>query len=168
MIDEYGNHILSEKELFELIYNENLNNNIVESSDEIINFKNILSEKDEDINIILYNKPNISIDEFHNNRKSEYFIPEKYLSIDLNEYFSKFKNENNSSRIDIELNLVKQFEIENVFKFLIYLKDIMVKKNIVWGIGRGSSVACYLLYCIEIHYIDSIKYNLDPHDFFHF
>ena len=30
--------------------------------------------------------------------------------------------------------------------------------NIVWGVGRGSSVASYCLYLLGIHKIDSIKY----------
>jgi DNA polymerase III alpha subunit len=35
----------------------------------------------------------------------------------------------------------------------------------VWGVGRGSSVSSYVLYLLNVHRIDSIKYNLDYQDF---
>jgi DNA polymerase III alpha subunit len=42
----------------------------------------------------------------------------------------------------------------------------MRSSNIVWGVGRGSSVASYALYLIGIHKIDPIKYNLSINEFF--
>jgi DNA polymerase III alpha subunit len=41
----------------------------------------------------------------------------------------------------------------------------MRKENIVWGVGRGSSVASYVLYLIGVHKIDSLYYNLDVEEF---
>jgi DNA polymerase III alpha subunit len=52
-----------------------------------------------------------------------------------------------------------------VLKYLKYLVDTMRKHNIVWGVGRGSSVASYCLYLLGIHRVDSIKYDLDIHEF---
>jgi len=52
-----------------------------------------------------------------------------------------------------------------VLKFMIYFVANMRKNNIVWGVGRGSSVASYVLYLIGIHKIDSLKYNLDVGEF---
>ncbi|NDG32954.1 hypothetical protein EB118_23165, partial [bacterium] len=40
------------------------------------------------------------------------------------------------------------------------------KNNIVWGVGRGSCVSSYILYLLNIHKIDSLKYNLDINEFF--
>ena len=51
-----------------------------------------------------------------------------------------------------------------VLKVLIYIIDTMRKNNLVWGIGRGSSVASYVLYLIGVHKVDS-KYNLDIKEF---
>ena len=53
----------------------------------------------------------------------------------------------------------------DLLSYLKYLVDTMRENNIVWGVGRGSSVASYVLYLIGIHKIDSIKYNLDIHEF---
>ena len=49
--------------------------------------------------------------------------------------------------------------------FMKYLVDTLRKNNVVWGVGRGSSVASYILYLIGVHKVDSIKYNLDINEF---
>jgi DNA polymerase III alpha subunit len=35
----------------------------------------------------------------------------------------------------------------------------------IWGVGRGSSVASYVLYLLGVHRIDSMFYDLDPSEF---
>ena len=49
--------------------------------------------------------------------------------------------------------------------YLKYLVDTMRENNIVWGIGRGSSVSSFILYLIGIHKINSIEYELDINEF---
>jgi DNA polymerase III alpha subunit len=41
----------------------------------------------------------------------------------------------------------------------------MKERNIVWGVGRGSSVASYVLFLIGTHKVDSVKYELDFNEF---
>jgi DNA polymerase III alpha subunit len=47
-----------------------------------------------------------------------------------------------------------------------YVVDTLRANNIVWGVGRGSSVSSYVLYLIGIHKIDSVKYDLPIDEFF--
>lgn len=56
--------------------------------------------------------------------------------------------------------------LEPLLKYMIYLVDLMRENKVVWGVGRGSSVASYILYLIGVHKIDSIKYDLDFKEFF--
>ena len=49
--------------------------------------------------------------------------------------------------------------------YLKYLVDTMRGNSIVWGVGRGSSVASYVLYLLGVHKVDSIKYDLDINEF---
>ena len=49
--------------------------------------------------------------------------------------------------------------------YLKYLVDTMREHNIVWGVGRGSSVASYCLYLLGVHKINSIKFELDIKEF---
>jgi len=53
----------------------------------------------------------------------------------------------------------------DLLKWLKYLVDTMRQNNIVWGVGRGSSVSSYVLYMLGVHKIDSLKYNLDFKEF---
>jgi DNA polymerase-3 subunit alpha len=46
-----------------------------------------------------------------------------------------------------------------------YLVDTLRKNNIVWGVGRGSSTASFVLYKLGIHKIDALHYNLDIAEF---
>jgi len=68
-------------------------------------------------------------------------------------------------RVTYELGEFESRKMMPVLKFMIYFVANMRKNNIVWGVGRGSSVASYVLYLIGIHKIDSLKYNLDVGEF---
>jgi len=46
-----------------------------------------------------------------------------------------------------------------------YLVDTLRKNNVIWGVGRGSSVASYVLFLLGVHKIDSLYYNLDIEEF---
>jgi DNA polymerase III alpha subunit len=53
-----------------------------------------------------------------------------------------------------------------VLKTMKYIVDTLRKNNVVWGVGRGSSIASYALFLIGIHKIDSIKYDIPITEFF--
>jgi DNA polymerase III alpha subunit len=56
-------------------------------------------------------------------------------------------------------------DLFNLLRYLKYLVDVMHEHNLIWGVGRGSSVASYVLYKIGIHKIDSLFYDLDVGEF---
>ena len=68
-------------------------------------------------------------------------------------------------RVWEELDAFKERDMHNLLRYMIYLVDFMREHNIVWGVGRGSSVSSYVLYLIGIHKVDSIKYGLDINEF---
>ncbi len=47
-----------------------------------------------------------------------------------------------------------------------YTVDTLRANNIIWGVGRGSSVASYVLHIIGVHKIDPIKYDIPIEEFF--
>ena len=98
--------------------------------------------------------------------KSEKQIIEKLNGIGLEvEKVDHAKNENEKIRVEQELILYKKFGLLDVLKFLVYLISTMRENDIVWGVGRGSSVSSYVLYLLGVHKVDSIKYGLDVTDF---
>jgi DNA polymerase III alpha subunit len=41
----------------------------------------------------------------------------------------------------------------------------MTENQLIWGVGRGSSVASFVLYKLKVHRINSMYYELDPAEF---
>ena len=52
-----------------------------------------------------------------------------------------------------------------LLQYMKYLVDLMRENNIVWGVGRGSSVSSFVLFLIGIHRINSLYYDLDIEEF---
>ena len=69
------------------------------------------------------------------------------------------------NRIEQELIEYQSRNMYDLLRYMIYLVDFMRANNIVWGVGRGSSVASYVLYLIGIHKVNSIQYGLDYREF---
>jgi DNA polymerase III alpha subunit len=68
-------------------------------------------------------------------------------------------------RIWEEMEAYKERDMHNLLRYMIYLVDFMRENNIVWGVGRGSSVASYVLYVIGVHRVNSIQFELDWREF---
>jgi DNA polymerase III alpha subunit len=79
--------------------------------------------------------------------------------------YEQCNTEKERARVDEELLLFIQHGMFDLLFYLKYLVDTMRENKIVWGVGRGSSVASYVLYLIGVHRIDSIKYDLDIKEF---
>ena len=93
-------------------------------------------------------------------------MPEEYYNIDLDVYFAeKIESMEQAERVAVELILYRENGLETMLKFMIYMVDVMKANDIIWGVGRGSSVSSYLLYLIGLHSIDSLKYDLDIREF---
>lgn len=102
--------------------------------------------------------------------QSEWLMPDTYKQLDVVRWlhhaqFRKHYDEKRIDRIDDELYEYEKYGMIDLLRYLIYLVDFMRENNIVWGVGRGSSVASYVLYLIGIHKVDSFKYNLDYKEF---
>ena len=64
-----------------------------------------------------------------------------------------------------ELLMYQERGLFNLLRYLKYLVDTLTANQMIWGVGRGSSVASYVLYLLGVHRIDSIYYDLDPSEF---
>jgi DNA polymerase III alpha subunit len=98
--------------------------------------------------------------------KNNWFIPDEYKLLDIEKYLVEQCPEQNYIRLAEELALFEQNNMIPVLKTMKYVVDTLRKNNIVWGVGRGSSVSSYVLFLIGIHKIDSVKYDLPIDEFF--
>lgn len=108
----------------------------------------------------------------------DFNIPQKFLTLDVENYvlhllreeLKQYKEQNIQARNRVsttlkELELYKKLNLMNVLRTLIFVINTLQDKNIVWGVGRGSCVASYVLYLIGVHDVDSVEYNLDINEF---
>lgn len=104
--------------------------------------------------------------EFDIANQEQWFMPDEYKLYDIVDWlYCQCRTIEQKDRVTEELKLFAQHNFIMVLKYLKYLVDTMRTHNIVWGVGRGSSVASYCLYLIGVHKVDSIKYELDIHEF---
>ena len=68
-------------------------------------------------------------------------------------------------RVEQEYLLFEKKNFIKVLQFLIYFIDTLRENNIVWGVGRGSSVASFCLFLIGVHKINPLQYNLNIAEF---
>jgi DNA polymerase III alpha subunit len=94
-------------------------------------------------------------------------LPEEYRNIDIRSYvFGKHQlTLDQKNRVDAELEEFEKRNLNDLLRFLVYFVKLLRDNNIVYGVGRGSSIASYVLYLIGVHRIDSLKYNLDIKEF---
>ena len=96
-----------------------------------------------------------------------WFIPKEYQDLDIENWvLGQCKDVVAYRRAEQELALYRQNNMIPVLKTMKYIVDTLRKNHVVWGVGRGSSVASYVLHVIGVHKIDSIKYNLPIEEFF--
>lgn len=171
--DEYGHSYCSSTYLCELLYKNpdlKINQFLVEDPETYNNAVKLLHA---DLPTLkrysdLFNNrdPFASIEEFDCQNQSTWFMPDSYKNIQIDEFIlSQCKTDSELERVKEELLLFQERNLFNLLKFLKYLVDTMRKYNIVWGVGRGSSVASYVLYLLGVHKINSIKHELDIREF---
>lgn len=100
-------------------------------------------------------------------------IPKEYLDIDVRQHVlvaakSRLKNQTDEykKRIEHELNEYETRDLFNVLRVLIYVVDKFKENKVVWGVGRGSSCASLILFLLEVHSVDPIKYEIPLEEFF--
>lgn len=95
-----------------------------------------------------------------------WLIPREYKNMDIEGFLVNQCPKENQERLIKELQLYHKHDMLIVLKAMKYIVDTLRKNDIVWGVGRGSSVASYVLYLIGVHKIDSVKYDLPIEEFF--
>jgi DNA polymerase III alpha subunit len=162
--DKFGNVIYQQHDLVELIYQgfTAFDTITVESFDKLEKFEEQSNLKLKTPNAVL---DNFSIEEYDQACQNDWFIPEEYKNFDIEEFLVNACPQQNYQRLIEELEEYKSRNMMMLLKTLKYLIDTLRVNNIVWGVGRGSSVASYVLFLLEVHRIDSVKYNLDWREF---
>ena len=98
---------------------------------------------------------------------TNWFIPYEYKTMDIVDWLQQqCPTPEIRERVTEELRLFAKHDMIPVLKTMKYVVDTLRANNVVWGVGRGSSVASYVLFIIGVHKIDSVKYKLPINEFF--
>ena len=107
-----------------------------------------------------------TLEEFDHRCQSNWYMPDEYKQLDIARHvLSLCKTDAELQRCGQELMLFQERNLFNLLRYLKYLVDVMQHNRLIWGVGRGSSVASYVLYKLGVHRIDSMYYELDSAEF---
>jgi DNA polymerase III alpha subunit len=170
--DDLGIPRFSNRDLIDMIYTghaDKVHVVLCDESDDVNNFNKAMEEQGLP-KLQKYIPLDVDQKTFDGVCQSEWFMPDKYKNIDVLDYLidlPQFRGCKTPEwdRVQEELKAFRERGMEDLLRYMIYLVDFMRENNIVWGVGRGSSVASYVLYLIGVHRIDSIQYGLDWREF---
>jgi DNA polymerase III alpha subunit len=161
--DIYGQIIYNENDLCDLYLKNpdlNLSNSIVEGD---MPKTSIIAELP---SLLLYNHLDISVESFDTLQQNNWKMPVEYKNMDIAKYvLDQCKNETELQRAGEELMIFQEKGMFPLLQYLKYLVDTMRQNNIVWGVGRGSSVASFVLFLLGVHKINSLYYDLHISEF---
>jgi len=166
--NSYGQAILSSENLRDLLLQgRHINHLNVVRDEEIELFEKFQSTLiPETITFLEAPAEDLSFDEFHLKCAKEWIFPAIYQQIDVKAWLhERCKTQVEHVRVDEEYVLYEERDLIMLLRLFIFLVEHMRKNNIVWGVGRGSSVSSYILFLIGVHRVDSLKYGLSASEF---
>ena len=168
--DTLGVPIYSYQDVLELIYTGNLETLsaiVVDPDDKNFEEFNIAAAKFGTDKLIPYVPINLTQKVFDQDLQSTWFMPEEYQKLDIEAWIRQQTPpwDPECTRVEEELAAFKERNMLDLLRWMKYFVDTCREKKVVWGVGRGSSVASYVLYLIGVHKINSLKYNLDWREF---
>ena len=166
LLDKYSRQVLSENQAVEMLYADpalDVTNLCLEDGDQ---FNRASKKLHLNMFITQLDEIGVDVEQYHKQNQSNWHMPKKYKQLDIAEYLLKLCNTDAElQRVGTELLLYQERGMFDLLRFLVYIVDVMREQDIVWGVGRGSSVASYVLYLIGVHKIDSLYYDLDIAEF---
>lgn len=168
--NKFSELVFNENDICDLIMQgrsvDSLKHMIVDPS---INLEELVMQVERPDSLLTWTFPynqETSVPEFHLSQQMSWHMPDEYKQLDIAVYILGLCNsEAELQRCGQELLLYQERNLFDLLRYLKYLVDVMTANQVIWGVGRGSSVASFVLYKLGIHRIDSLFYNLDPSEF---
>ena len=165
--NKFGELIFTESDVLDLVMQgirlSALNGMIVDDS---VNLSNIPDTIDPLPQLQQQRLHSCSVPEWHRQQQNRWHMPDEYKTLDIAAHvLGLCESEAELQRCGQELLLYQERDLFDLLRYLKYLVDVMTDNRIIWGVGRGSSVASYVLYKLGVHRIDSLYYNLDVCEF---
>ena len=165
-INDHGDVIFTEQEAIDLLYiNPEFDVSKLYFND-TEQYQSALKELGIDLPTIKTAPQRESLSKFDKKNIDNWHMPDKYYQINVLEWLlDKCQTDEEKMRVQLEYDMFEKREFIRVLQFLIYFIDTLRANNIVWGVGRGSSVASFCLFLIGVHKINPLLYNLNISEF---
>ena len=168
--NKFGEMIFSESDVCDLIMQgrdlDSLSGMLVDESVRIEQIIQYVENYSGTLTCPVLRADNVSVLAFDLEQQSNWHMPDQYKNLDIAAHILGLcKSEVELQRCGQELLLYQERNLFPLLQYLAYLVDIMQTNRVIWGVGRGSSVASYVLYKLGVHRIDSLFYNLSVDEF---
>ena len=170
MTNKFGETVLNENDLCDLaMQGKNITDLRHVTVDPALDLEGLISHIEDPGDLLTWRFPeqrDISVPEFDRERQGRWFMPDEYRHIDIAKHILDLcTTQEQLQRVGEELLLFQEHDLFDLLRYLRYLVAVMRENRIIWGVGRGSSVASYVLYLLGVHRVDSMFYDLDPREF---
>ena len=168
--NQYGEIVLDEQDLCSLVMQgrdlESLKHVTV---DPAVNLESVIRVLEDPDALTTWSFPadsTQSIPDYDALKQQRWHMPKQYCDMDIAEHvLSLCQTDAELQRAGHELMLYQERGLFDLLKYLTYLVNVMRDNQVIWGVGRGSSVASYVLYLLGVHRINSMFYDLDVGEF---
>lgn len=170
MTNKFGEIMLSESDLCDLVMQgRDLTTMDRVTVDPAVDLEKMIQHLREPRSLLTWTFPeasDISVPEFDLQRQARWLMPDEYRDTDIAQHVLDLcQTPEQLQRAGEELLLFQEHGLFDLLRYLRYLVHTMQQNHVIWGVGRGSSVASYVLYLLGVHRIDSMYYDLDPREF---
>lgn len=107
-------------------------------------------------------------------------LPPEFLALDIDRHvqtvfrerlpslaYSSAQEASALNRITEELREFRLRGMDDVLRTIIYVLHRFHETKQVWGVGRGSSCASYVLFLLGLHVVDAMKFDIALSEFLH-
>jgi len=168
--NKFSEMIFSESDVCDLIMQgrtlDSLKGMLVDPSVDIEQIVRYVENYADTITYPVLHESNVSVAAFDLEQQRNWHMPQEYKVLDIAQYvLSLCSGDAELQRCGQELLLYQERNLFPLLQYLKYFVDVMHENRVIWGVGRGSSVASYVLYKLGVHRVDSLFYQLDVKEF---
>lgn len=168
--NQYGEIVLDEQDLCDLVLQgrdiKSLDRVTVDPAVDLESLIHVLEDPDAVLTWTFPEDSDCSVPDYDALRQRHWHMPDQYQKMDIAAHvLSLCRTDTELQRCGHELMLYQERGLFDLLRYLTYLVDVMTQNHVIWGVGRGSSVASYVLYLLGVHRINSMFYDLDVGEF---
>ena len=167
--NQYGEIVLDETDLCDLIMQGRDLTQMKCVVDHTVDIESAIELLEDPAQLVTWTFPydsDISVPDWDSIQQRRWHMPAEYQQLDIAELVvAMCDTPEKLQRVAHELLLYQERGLFDLLRYLKYLVDVMKNNHVIWGVGRGSSVASYVLYLLGVHRIDSIYYDLAVEEF---